>query len=199
MNKREELLKRIRTRQTKQNPKVTKKPTLQNLTKLGFEDLVVPAKKENASPTKKHIYETYLMWRSIPPGLKKMSEQMRNDFGFISGDEISDLMTIHTKTKFAETYGVSRVTLNEWDKKYETKKEMIQVKRIMHRMTSRILLSLATTAIKTGKAPEVMAWMKITEDFSEKVSVDHTGEIYTLPEEKKARIKELFKRNAHKK
>ncbi len=154
-------------------------------------------KVPDIKPYKKKIFDMYVTWYCIPLLTKNMSEAMRTDFGWNNDEITKELMSIRTKSAFAEKYNVDMNTLKDWEETAVFKDEFKNTKRWLSKATPRVLMSLTTQAIRSGKAPEVMAWMKIVNDFTEKVSFTPGGAVYIVEEKRKQEIKQSFKKNAH--
>ncbi len=150
---------------------------------------------EEIKPYKKDVYDTYVMWYSIPLAIKNLSENEKIKMGLT---ELSiTLSALRTKEQFAKAHGIDRSTLCDWDKKTSWAEVNAGMKRWQQAMTSNLRLALYKKAVRTGNAAEVMTWEKIVNDFSEKTTLEHSGEIYTLDPRRQAEIKAKFKKNAH--
>lgn len=154
---------------------------------------------------KEKEFQAYVMWKSIPSYLTGSSRTALRFYGF--EDPLAyKVADIRNQTEFAKRFKIKDLgTLTDWNNKIEEKDlHNVKFKEVMVKQCGNVLMALAFKAIKTGNAREVLAFMKIVEGFDPKRrSIDRNNEssdheaIYTLSPERKARIKELFKRNAH--
>lgn len=152
-------------------------------------------KTADIKPYKKDVYDTYVLWYSIPLAVKNLSQPEREKMNL--NELAMKLTTIRTQEQFCKEYDVERHTLNEWKKKTSWDEIDTGIKTWMKMMTANWRLALYRTAIKDGKAPEVKLLEQIINDFSEKQTVKHSGEVYVLPEEEKEEIAKLYERNIH--
>lgn len=155
----------------------------------------VPTKSTTINPSKKDVYDTYVLWYSIPLAVKNLSQPEREKMNL--NELAMKLTTIRTQDQFCKEYGVHRDTLHEWKRKTSWDEIDTGIKTWMKMMTANWRLALYRTAMKDGKAPEVKLLEQIINDFSEKQTVKHSGEVYVLPEEEKEEIAKLYERNIH--
>ena len=113
-------------------------------------------------------FKAYIIWKSLPAILRGESKATMNKFGI--DDELSiSMLEIKTQREFAEKFKLKEGTCSEWNKILVDKNLINQnIQRWAKMITPDVIMALAKTAIKTGKAPEVMAWQKLIEGWEEK-------------------------------
>jgi hypothetical protein len=119
--------------------------------------------------------------RSEKKGARKIAEY-REFIRFIALSRVYRMeeFGFETLQAFAQKFKVSPDTLSDWQKKDEF---WVEVKKCWKQWgrsrTPDVIHGLYRTAVKSGKAPEVLAWMKIVEDWIEttKVKTEEEGEL----------------------
>ena len=136
--------------------------------------------KEFLKGSKKPVIITeYIHWMASPK-MKKSKE---------------DKETIVTRKAFADKYGISRQALHDLENK-EGFWELVKLtrKRELRDKTGNVLMALYRTALKGGKASEVMAWLKYIEDWNEKSVLELEGGVENkLDSTEKELIKQSLK------
>ena len=137
---------------------------------------------EESGVYKKAEFETYIIWKSLPALLRGCDKGKLMKLGV--EDEMSlEMLEIKTQTEFAEKYGLKRTTCSEWKKKLAGKKIVFgSIEKWAKMITPNVIMALAKTAIRTGKAPEVMAWMRIVEGFEGKSEAEVNDDLKKILE-----------------
>ncbi|MCK5122552.1 MAG: hypothetical protein KAQ87_00140 [Candidatus Pacebacteria bacterium] len=132
---------------------------------------------EEKSVRKSAEFQTYIIWKSLPAMLKGVNRATLEKFGI--DDELSILMLeIKTQTEFAKRFKIKIGTCTEWNKILIDENLIYgSIKRWAKMITPNVIMALGKTAMKTGKAPEVMAWLKIIEDFKDKSEADASEDL----------------------
>ncbi len=115
-------------------------------------------------------FETYVMWKALPSAIKGRPEEDLRKLG-ISNPMTLELFKIETQEQFASKYKVRPSTLSDWNNKIVN--EGLVFKRLamwQKDLTPNVMLSLYNTAVRDGKAPEVLAWVKIVDQWSDKTN-----------------------------
>ena len=125
---------------------------------------------------------TYVVWKSLPAMLKGENVATLNKFGI--EDKLSiKMLEIKTQDEFAKKFKLKAGTCSEWNKLLIDKNLINEnFLRWAKMITPNVIMALAKTAIKTGKAPEVMAWMKLVEGWEEKskMGIDASPEMVKI-------------------
>ena len=104
--------------------------------------------------------------------LKGANRDTLEKFG-IDDDLSISLLEIKTQTEFAKRFGIKRATCSEWNKILVDDNLIYDgIKKWAKMITPNVIMALGKTAVRTGKAPEVMAWGKMVENWSEKSQVE---------------------------
>ncbi|MHA1660641.1 MAG: hypothetical protein ACTSUT_16140 [Promethearchaeota archaeon] len=113
-------------------------------------------------------FQAYIIWKSLPAVLRGQGLSTMNKFGV--DDELSiSLLEIKTQTEFAKRFKIKIGTCTEWNKILIDENLIYgSIKKWAKMITPNIVMALGKTAMKTGKAPEVMAWLKLIEGWEEK-------------------------------
>jgi hypothetical protein len=123
---------------------------------------------ENIQPNievyKKHEFNAYILWRSLPSFLKGQPRYTLEKLG-ITDDITLDLLQIKTQTAFAKTYNIKDLgTLTDWNKKINREGLVLnEVYRWARTMTPNVVFALYKNASKNGRAQEVRAWFELIE------------------------------------
>ncbi len=154
-----------------------------------------PTKTASINPTKKDVYDTFVLWYSIPLAVKNLSEPERQKLNLT--ELAMTLSSIRTQEQFCKTYNVHRDTLNEWKNKTSWNELDTGMKKWLKMLTANWRLAVYKKVMRTGNSPEAFFLEKIINDYTEKTTIKHTGLIYNLPDEKVEDIKNSFRKNAH--
>lgn len=101
-------------------------------------------------------YQEFVQFMALPTFYR------RKEYGF---DTCKD---------FAEKFRVSKDTLSKWKKKEGFRKDIKKITKNWGKdRTPDVILSLYKTCLQYGRAAEVMAWMKIVEDWTETTKVQN--------------------------
>lgn len=133
------------------------------------------AKENNIRKTAK--FQSYIVWKSLPAMLRGLDEKKLGLLGI--DDELSlEILRIENQTEFAEKFKIKRGTCSEWNK-ILTDENLIfdNIKRWAKMITPNVIMALGKKAMKTGNAPEVLAWGKIIEDLKDKSEVDASEDL----------------------
>jgi hypothetical protein len=123
---------------------------------------------ENIQPNidvyKKHEFNAYILWRSLPSFLKGQPRYTLEKLG-ITDDITLGLLQIKTQTEFAKTYNIKDLgTLTDWNKKINREGLVLnEVYRWARTMTPNVVFALYKNASKNGRAQEVRAWFELIE------------------------------------
>lgn len=123
---------------------------------------------ENIQPNidvyKKHEFNAYILWRSLPSFLKGQPRYTLEKLG-ITDDITLELLQIKTQTEFAKTYNIKDLgTLTDWNKKINREGLVLnEVYRWARTMTPNVVFALYKNASKNGRAQEVRAWFELIE------------------------------------
>ena len=100
--------------------------------------------------------------------MRGQNKETLNKFGI--DDELSiSLLEIKTQTEFAKRFKIKIGTCTEWNKILIDENLIYgSIKKWAKMITPNVIMALGKTAMKTGKAPEVMAWLKLIEGWEEK-------------------------------
>jgi hypothetical protein len=160
--------------------------------------IIDQAKAErNTPPGRKRIKqrEVFKLWLSLPDQFKGAPERITALLGMT--DPIAlELLKIPTMIAFGAEFGIHPPTLSDWRREIEDHSDFLSdVKKEMRKTTRNILGALYRKTLEEGDAARVTAWMKIVEDWREQLGVQHSGEISTLSDEKKAALDRLLEKN----
>ena len=129
-------------------------------------------------------FQSYVLWKSLPAMLRGENEATLKKFGI--EDEVAiKMLEIKTQTEFAKKFKIKRLTCSEWNKILIDKNLISEnIYRWAKMITPNVIMSLGKTAIKTGKAPEVIAWQKLVEGWEEKskMGIDASPELLKILE-----------------
>lgn len=138
----------------------------------------MPSKKKNSKKKNNHkVYRLnefyfYQLWRSLPSLLKGKDKDELKRVGF-EDDLFIELLQIKNKSEFAKRFNLSLSTLKSWDEKI--KAEDLIFKSLYDwakPLTPNVVLALYRTAVKSGRASEVMMWLKLIEGWREELKID---------------------------
>ena len=131
----------------------------------------LPTKTKNINnPYKKEIYETYVIWRSIPAFLREKKHEDIAEELKIDQELISDLVVIRTQTEFAKKYGIENSTLSNWNKLIEKRDALGDARQWASKFTKNIVFALYQNALKTGNARSVELFFKAISKWNPKQS-----------------------------
>lgn len=154
-----------------------------------------PAIKNEDAIRKRHVFDAYITWYSIPAVIKTMKKEDRFKMNLNSYAE--ELIEIKSKTDFSKRFKVDLDTLKNWERTTKWKEVDNAMKGWLKMLTSNVRTKLYQSIMKDGKAPEIKLFEQIVNDFSERSSVNMEAEVYTLDGDRLAEIKEKFRKNAH--
>lgn len=122
-------------------------------------------------------FQTYIIWKSLPAMLKGANRATLEKFGI--DDELSiSMLEIKTQTEFAKRFKIKIGTCTEWNKILIDENLIYgSIKRWAKMITPNVIMALGKIAMKTGKAPEVMAWLKIIEGFNDKSEAEASEDL----------------------
>ncbi len=118
-------------------------------------------------------FEFYVIWKALPPILRGKSPEELKKFG-IEDEFIIELLQIKNQKEFAKRFDIrEEKTLSNWNKKIEKNNLISQhIPKWAKKLTPNVISALYRTIMKTGRAPEVIAWMKIVEGWTEKTEFE---------------------------
>ena len=117
-------------------------------------------------------FNAFVLWKTLPASLKKLGDGELELMG-LKDPMTLKLLDIGTQSAFAKEYKVREATLSKWNKMiYEENLIFNSIGVWGKSMTPNIMMALAKTALSKGEAKEVLAWVKIVENWSEKSQVD---------------------------
>ena len=119
----------------------------------------------------------YLLWRTLPASLSKLSIEELSVLGFNTADpRFMLLLTIKTLSQFAFEFKITPKQLSIWERNKEFQKQIIELARennvlklepeIDHRFTKKVL--------KNAEPMYVKLWKQLYTGWQEKSQVDHT-------------------------
>lgn len=122
-------------------------------------------------------FQAYIIWKSLPAMLRGENKTTLNKFGI--EDELSiEMLAIENQVEFAKKFKIKPGTCSEWNKILVDDNLIYEsIRRWAKMITPNVIMALGKTAMRTGKAPEVMAWGKIIEDFKDKAEVDASEDL----------------------
>lgn len=122
---------------------------------------------------KKPEFRAYVIWKSLPAMLRGMKVENLNKLG-INDDLSISMLEIKTQTEFAKKFKIKRATCSEWNN-ILVDDNLIHdnILRWAKMITPNVIMALGRTAVRTGKAQEVMAWEKLIEDYTDKTETIH--------------------------
>lgn len=134
-------------------------------------------------PVKKHEYEMYCLWRSIPaffrfPPIDKATKTRPTPREFamamgIEDEAMLDLIDITSQREFGKRFIVDEGTLSDWNKTAGAQNGMDEAIGWAKNLSKNVLFSLYNTAIRKGNMLEVKLWFQIVEKWTEKQTVEH--------------------------
>ncbi len=113
-------------------------------------------------------FQAYIIWKSLPAMLRGGNKAILEKFGI--DDELSiSILEIKTQTEFAKRFKIKIGTCTEWNKILIDENLMYgSIKKWAKMIMPNVIMALGKTAMKTGKASEVIAWVKLVEGWEEK-------------------------------
>lgn len=127
-------------------------------------------------------FQAYAVWKSLPAILRGENEATLAKFG-IDDDLSKEMLSIKNQTEFAKRFKIKRATCSEWNKILTDNNFIYDgIKRWAKMITPNVIMALGKTAMKTGKAPEVLAWGKIVEEMKDKTEVDASEDLKKILE-----------------
>lgn len=158
--------KRIEPKKTKK--KVEKKP--QGIKKEIDKKVEEVTEKSKAYRTAE--FNAFVLWKTLPASLKKLGDGELELMGLKDPMTIK-LLDISTQGEFAKEYEIREATLSHWNKIIYKQDLIFNSIGIWGKsMTPNIMMALAKTALSKGEAKEVLAWVKIVENWSDKSQVE---------------------------
>jgi hypothetical protein len=113
-------------------------------------------------PYKAQIFDTYILWKSLPSFLRGQPRVALEKFG-INEEILFDLLNIKSQAEFSKTYRVDVGTLTDWNKRIEKDGLMRDINSWARKLTPNVVFSLYKNITKNGRAQEVRAWYEIIE------------------------------------
>ena len=157
---------------TKKGKKVVKTKRTKTVKKRDKKDKINKVVEESGV-YKKPEFQAYIIWKSLPAMLRGMDVTKLNEVG-ISDDLSISMLEIKTQTEFAKKFKIKRQTCSEWNN-ILVDDNLIHdnILRWAKMITPNVIMALGRTAVRTGKAQEVMAWEKLIEDYTDKSETIH--------------------------
>jgi len=127
-------------------------------------------------------FQAYVIWRSLPAMLRGGSAKTLKKFG-IDDDLSMSMLEIETQTEFAKRFKIKIDTCTEWNRIISDKNLINEsIHRWAKMITPNVIMALGKTAMRTGKAPEVIAWQKLVEGWEEKskMGIDASPELLKI-------------------
>ncbi len=145
------------------------------------EEKTIRAKPKKTGPYRKATWQEFVRFTAFPNILRE------KEFGF------------DTDSAFGKKHRVNPDTLCRWKNEQTFWDEVKKTwKRWGKDKTPDVILGLYRTAVKQGRAAEALAWMKIVEDWQEKLDVQDVYARKTL-KDIQDNIRRLVERNKIKK
>ncbi len=113
-------------------------------------------------PYKAKVYDTYILWKSLPTFLKGQPRVSLEKFG-IDEEIIFDLLEIKTQTDFGKKYNVDTGTLTDWNKRIQKDGLNKSINSWARKLTPNVIFALYKNITKNGRAHEVRAWYELIE------------------------------------
>lgn len=138
-------------------------------------------KKPKKLVYKESEFETYILWKSLPPLLRGITIELAEKYGFTDPLTI-ELLSIKNQTQFAKKFGISDLgTLSDWNKKILADKTLLtSTKNWGKCLTSNVIFSLYKRILRTGDAASVKLWMQLVEGWEEKLGDEEIKKMIVL-------------------
>ena len=130
------------------------------------------SEKRKGGPYKKAIYDTYILWLTMPAVLRHrdMDSNKLLGFGFDIEDEIfKKLITIGTRTQFSNEFHVNKDTLTAWEQSEECKNLLEKTRQEMVlKYEKDVDFHFTQQTIKEADAARVKLWKQLYRGWREK-------------------------------
>lgn len=134
------------------------------------------------------IYDAYISWYSLPVVLRALPATRLAELGFDMTDPtFAKLVGIRFKKDFAESFNISRDTLNDWEKRkdFTTRLNELSTDRNVLRFEKDVGFHFTQKTIKEGDAARVKLWYQLFTGWSEHQKVEQTSTVKFIFERKK--------------
>lgn len=144
-------------------------------------------KEEEPSLVYARVFETYALWKNLPPMLKGVTPKDLEDKYFIDDEDLITLLQIRTQRAFADHFKVNERTLWEWNGKLRSgdRDQFADIRNWTKQLMKNVMMSTYRAAML--KDPKANSDRKLFLQFNgwgEEINVNNKGETLT----------ELFKR-----
>lgn len=142
--------------------------------------MIIPIreKTENVkNPNMKDIYETYVVWKTLPLVMKKQGSAFVREKLQIEDNIILELSDISTQGEFAKKYEIHTDTLTKWNKTIREKDEFAGMREWMKPMLRNVMLSTYNVALKAD--PKANADRRFFMEFAgwtQELNINHKVE-----------------------
>lgn len=138
------------------------------------------------NPYKADIFETYVIWKSLPALLKNPPPQKQKDGSTIKPDprqfaeaqgiddeDLLELIMIPSQTAFAERFSLNQSTLVQWNKTIKERPLLEDTKKWARSLMNNAVMSLYAHAMKGGNPFNFKLFFQIIGEFQEKAIMEH--------------------------
>ena len=151
--------------------------------------------KDTIKPYNKKQYELFAFWSSIPMALRELTGDKLRRMGYDSSDEkFMKLMSIRTRTEFADEFKITRRQMYEWENDDDFKKLVNKFNSDSNVLAFKkdIDFQFTMKTINEGDASRVKLWKQLFENWTERSETRSPA-----LEELGRAIKEIAERRAH--
>lgn len=123
-------------------------------------------------PGNEKVFLLYALWRSLPMGtLKNMTpEEIVENLGLADPRAI-EIAGIRTQKEFAEKYGLSQMTLVQWNVKIDKLNPLGEARSWARHLAKNMLLAVYNHGIKKGNPLTMKLFFQIANEWEEKSTV----------------------------
>ncbi len=123
-------------------------------------------------PVKEREYRLYLIWRSLPPNMKRLGRSYAEELG-IDDEDILSIIDIKTQREFAEKFGLNESHISEiWNVKAPPVEfQNIDWRTWAKKLTKNVMGALYEGIIKDQDAPRIKLWLQAVDNFVEESKV----------------------------
>lgn len=127
--------------------------------------------KKTIKPYNRKEYELFAFWCSIPTALKDLSGDKLRKMGYDANDEkLMKLMSIRTRTEFADAFGITRRQMHEWENDDDFKKLVNKFNSESNVLAFKkdIDFQFTLKTINEADASRVKLWKQLFENWTER-------------------------------
>jgi hypothetical protein len=133
-----------------------------------------PKKRAKQNLTKPDAFEIYILWYTLPRGVRRLQDATLEGLGFDLEDPLfNELRQIRTRTQFAKRYNVTRTTMWSWEKRddFIDKVKEFGNREILLQYKRDIDFAFTEKTKIEGDAARVKLWKQLFEGWEEKSTV----------------------------